>query len=104
MDIPQAGNDKLTRVKINLLYAIKFKICYNSHMQNNINIEFKQSTIDDLVGFSELLNKDVNVIIEEALAQYFESEQKKLIEKGIEEDASMTNLDYDEFWDGLDIG
>jgi predicted transcriptional regulator len=73
-------------------------------MQNNINIEFKQSTIDDLVGFSELLNKDVNVIIEEALAQYFENEQKKLIEKGIEEDASMTNLDYDEFWDGLDIG
>ena len=43
-------------------------------------------------------------MIEEALEQYFENEQKKLIEKGIDEDASMTNLDYDEFWDGLDIG
>ncbi len=73
-------------------------------MQNNIKIEFKQSTIDDLIGFSKLLNKDVNVMIEEALGQYFENEQKKLIEKGLEEDASMTNLDYDEFWDGLDIG
>jgi tRNA A37 N6-isopentenylltransferase MiaA len=73
-------------------------------MKDNIKIEFKQSTIDDLLGFSEILNKDVNTIIAEALEQYFENEQKKLIEKGIEEDASMTNLDYDEFWDGLDIG
>ena len=73
-------------------------------MKNQIKIEFKQSTIDDLLGFSEILKKNVNVMIEEALEQYFENEQKKLIEKGIEEDASMTNLDYDEFWDGLDIG
>ena len=73
-------------------------------MKDTININFKQSTIDDLIGFSEILKKDVNVIIEEALELYFENEQKKLIEKGIDEDASMTNLDYDEFWDGLDIG
>ena len=73
-------------------------------MKDTININFKQSTIDDLLGFSEILKKDVNVMIEETLEQYFENEQKKLIEKGIEEDASMTNLDYDEFWDGLDIG
>ncbi len=73
-------------------------------MKDTININFKQSTIDDLLGFSEILKKDVNVMIEEALEQYFENEQKKLLEKGIEEDASMTNLDYDEFWDGLDIG
>ena len=73
-------------------------------MKDTININFKQSTIDDLLGFSEILKKDVNVMIEDALEQYFENEQKKLIKKGIEEDASMTNLDYDEFWDGLDIG
>ena len=73
-------------------------------MKDTININFKQSTIDDLLGFSEILKKDVNVMIEEALEQYFENEQKKLIEKGIDEDASMTNLDYDEVWDGLDIG
>jgi hypothetical protein len=72
-------------------------------MEETLKIEFKQSTIDDLLGFSEILKKDVNVMIEEALQLYFENEQKKLIEKGIEEDASMTNLDYDEFWDGLDI-
>ena len=68
-----------------------------------IKIQFKQSTVDDLLGFSKLLSKDVDVMIEEALEQYFENEQKKLIEKGIDEDASMTNLAYDEFWDGLNI-
>jgi len=69
-----------------------------------VNIVLKQSTVENLVGFSKLLNKEINVMIEEALEQYFDAEQKRLIEKGIEEDASMTNLDYDEFWDGLDIG
>ena len=73
-------------------------------MKDTIHINFKQSTIDDLLGFSKLLDKDVNIMIEEALELYFEDEQKKLIEKGIEDDATMTNLDYDEFWDGLDIG
>ena len=73
-------------------------------MEDTIKLNFKQSTIDDLLGFSEILKKDVNVMIEEALELYFETEQKKLIDKGIEEDASMTNLDYDEFWDGLDLG
>ncbi|RUM69528.1 MAG: hypothetical protein DSZ08_06285 [Sulfurovum sp.] len=73
-------------------------------MNDTIKIKFKQSTIDDLLGFSKILKKDVDVMIEEALEQYFENEQKKLIEKGIEEDASMTHLEYDEFWDGLDIG
>ena len=72
-------------------------------MGNALNISLTQSTVDDLFAFSELLGKDVNVMINQAIEQYLESEQKKLIEKGIEEDASMTNLDYDEFWDGVDI-
>jgi len=73
-------------------------------MSNALNISLTQSTVDDLFAFSELLGKDVNVMINQAIEQYLENEQKKLIEKGIEEDASMTNLDYDEFWDGVDIG
>jgi len=72
-------------------------------MKDTINIELKQDTVDNLLAFSELLKKDTNKILEEALEQYFESEQKKLIEKGIEEDATMTNLDYDEFWDDVDL-
>ncbi len=72
--------------------------------EETINIHFKQSTLDELLAFSKLLNKDINVMIEEALEEYFEHAQKRLIEKAIEEDASMTNLDYDEFWDGVDLG
>jgi predicted transcriptional regulator len=71
---------------------------------NDFTIMLKPDTVDNLQAFSELLNKDINTMLEEALQRYFEEEQQRLIEKGIEEDASMTNLDYDEFWDGLDIG
>jgi len=73
-------------------------------MNDTLKFELKQESVDNLLAFSELLGKDLNTILEEALQRYFEEEQQKLIEKGIEEDASMTNLDYDEFWDGLDIG
>jgi len=72
-------------------------------MKDTINIELKQDTVDNLQAFSELLKKDINKMLEEALEQYFENEQKKLIEKGIEEDSTMTNLDYNEFWDDVDL-
>lgn len=72
-------------------------------MQKNIKIEFKQTTIDNLTAFSELLQKDVNQILEEALEQYFTSQEEKLLEKGQKEGNMMTNLDYDEFWDGVDF-
>ncbi len=72
-------------------------------MDKTINLQLKQDTVDNLLAFSELLHKDINKMLEEALEQYFDSEQKKLIDKGIEEDATMTNLDYDEFWDGVDL-
>lgn len=70
---------------------------------NDITIEFKQSTVENLQLFSEMLKKDVNTILEEALEQYFESEQQKLMEKNHEDENAMTNLDYDKFWDGVDL-
>jgi tRNA A37 N6-isopentenylltransferase MiaA len=73
-------------------------------MEEQLKFELRPDTVDNLLAFSEMLGKDINTMLEEALQRYFEEEQQKLIEKGIEEDASMTNLDYDEFWEGLDIG
>ncbi|WP_309496295.1 hypothetical protein [Sulfurovum sp.] len=70
---------------------------------NDIKIEFKQSTVENLELFSQMLNKDINTMLEEALEQYFDAEQKKLMEKNINDDNATTNLDYDEFWDGMDI-
>jgi len=70
---------------------------------NTLKIEFKQSTVENLELFSTMLKKDVNVILEEALEQYFDSEQKKLMEKNINDENAMTNLDYNEFWDDMDL-
>ncbi len=73
-------------------------------MQDTINITFKESTVENLQLYSEMLNKSIDTMLEEALEQYFDSEQKRLMEKNINDENAMTNLDYDEFWDGLDIG
>jgi len=70
---------------------------------NNIQLELTYKTIENLETFSQLLNKDINLILEEALRQYFENEEKKILEKNQEDNNMMTNLDFDEFWDGVDI-
>jgi len=73
-------------------------------MEQNIKIELKNTTVENLQDFSTILKKDINTMLEEALEQYFQNEQQKLVEKNQEDENAMTNLDYDEFWDGLDIG
>ena len=70
---------------------------------NDIRIEFKQTTVENLQAFSEILKKDINTMLEEALEQYFQSEQEKLLEKNQDDENAMTNLDYDEFWDGVEL-
>ena len=72
-------------------------------MQNDTIIELKQSTIENLELFSELLDKNINTMLEEALELYFEAQQKMLLEKNLENENIMTNLDFDEFWDGVDL-
>jgi hypothetical protein len=67
------------------------------------NLIINQDNGENLELFSELLKKDKNTIINEALEFYFQEEQKKLLEKNIADENAMTNLDYDEFWDDLDI-
>jgi hypothetical protein len=70
---------------------------------NNINFTLSSNIINNLENFSELLKKDYNVILNEALEQYFINEEKKLLEKNIDGENAMTNLDFDEFWDDVDI-
>ena len=72
-------------------------------MEEHIKLELKQTTVESLKSFSEILNKDINTMLEEALEEYFESEQQKLMEKNQFDENAMTNLDFDEFWDDLDI-
>jgi hypothetical protein len=74
-----------------------------SRSDESIHIELSCDAVENLKLFSELLGKDINSMIDEALTQYFTSEQKRLLEKNIEDDSMMTNLDFDEFWGGVDI-
>ena len=76
----------------------------NSGVSNQeLQIELSYKNVENLKSFATLLNKDVNAILNEALSQYFESEQKKIVEKSQEDESMMTNLDFDEFWDGVDV-
>ena len=72
-------------------------------MENQIHFELRPDVMENLEVFQELLGKDINTIFNEALEQYFENEQRKLMEKGLADENAMTNLDYNEFWDGVDV-
>jgi len=63
-----------------------------------MTITLEQPLSEQLSFYSELLKKEPTTMIQEALEQYFVSEEKRLAEQD-----PMTNLSYDEFWDGLDI-
>jgi hypothetical protein len=70
---------------------------------SDIKFTLSSETIEQIKEFSVILNKDENQILNDALELYFENEQKKLLEKNLESENAMTNLDYNEFWDGVDI-
>ena len=72
-------------------------------MSQDFKLELKSEVVEDLELYSEILKKDVNTMLNEALEQYFENEKEKLLEKNQADENAMTNLDYDEFWDGVDI-
>ena len=68
-----------------------------------MQFKLKSETIKNLEAFSEMLNKSVDKIIEEALEEYFASTQEKLLKDTIEKENAQINLSYDEFWDGVDL-
>jgi hypothetical protein len=68
-----------------------------------MKITITDDNLQNLEAFTQILKKDESTIINEALELYFQEEQKKLLEKSIADENAMTNLDYDEFWDGVDI-
>lgn len=72
-------------------------------MDNDIKFTLDADTVDKLAAFGELLDKDVSTMINEALQLYFETAEEKLAEKDAAERDAMTNLSFDEFWDGVDL-
>ena len=68
-----------------------------------MQFKLKSETVKNLEAFSEMLNKSIDKIIEEALEEYFASTQEKLLKDTIEKENAQINLSYDEFWDGVDL-
>ncbi len=68
-----------------------------------MQIKLDSYIIEQLHSYSELLNKSSDQIIKEALEEYFFKIEQKLLEDSLEKENAMTNLSYDEFWDGVDI-
>jgi len=72
-------------------------------MHETINLQLSPDNIQNLQHFSEILKKDYNRILNEALEVYFDNVQKRLLEKNLDDENAMTNLDFDEFWDGVEL-
>ena len=73
-------------------------------MRNNgMKITINDYNMQNLEAFSEMKKTDMSTLINEALEDYFTNEQKKLLEKNLADENAMTNLDFNEFWDDVEI-
>ena len=68
-----------------------------------MNISINQDNYEKLAEFKEILKKDESTMINAALELYFEQVQEELSQKGTNDENAMTNLDFNEFWDDVDI-
>lgn len=68
-----------------------------------LNFTLDAKMIEALKEYSELLKRPTDIIIKEALEDYFAKVEKELLEKAMADENAITNLSYDEFWDGVDI-
>ena len=70
---------------------------------DSLHFTLDAKTIEALKEYSELLKRSTDVIIKEALEDYFAKVEKELLEKAMADENTITTLSYDEFWDGVDI-
>ena len=72
-------------------------------MNEDFKIVLTTVNIENLELFSKILDKDINKILNESLEEYFDNVQKQLMEKNQQDENAMTNLDFNEFWDDIEI-
>ena len=72
-------------------------------MEREIKIELKRDKVENLELYSKLLKKEINTLLDEALELYFKVENEKLLKRNENDENAMTNLDFDEFWEGVDL-
>jgi len=72
-------------------------------MSQEIKLELKHDKLESLELYQEILKKDINTMLDEALEIYFQIQNEKLLEKNENDENAMTNLDFDEFWEGVEL-
>lgn len=68
-----------------------------------MNISINTENYENLENFKLILKKDESTMINEALEVYFQAQNKILLEKNLDNENAMTNLDFNEFWDDVEI-
>ncbi len=68
-------------------------------MEGSFELRLSAGTMESLELYSKLLDKDYTTMIEEALRGYFEACDEIVGTAG----SAESNLDYDEFWDGVEL-
>ena len=69
----------------------------------NKNFTLNSDNLENLQNFSEILKKDYSTMMNEALEDYFIAAQKQMLEKNLGDENALTNLDFEEFWDDVEI-
>ena len=72
-------------------------------MENKLDFTLDSKLISSLFEYAELLKRPPELLIKEALEEYFVKVEKELLEKAMADENATTNLSYDEFWDGVDV-
>lgn len=68
-----------------------------------IKLELSRNNMDNIEIYSNLLQKSPSNILNEALQIYFDKVEKDLAAQSHDNDGANTNLNFNEFWDGVDI-
>ncbi len=68
-----------------------------------MNISIDTNNYENIINFKKILKKDESTMINEALERYFDTENRKLLEKNLENENAMTNLSFDEFWNDMEL-
>jgi len=78
-------------------------LCTRYRDDEAIHFTLTPERIEALKAYSEILAKDYNTILDEALGYYFDEVERQLVEAQVEGDHAATTLSYDEFWDGVEV-
>jgi len=66
-------------------------------------INISQSDFEGIEHYAKRYQKDYDTVVHEALQFYFEAQEKARLEKELDDARKESNLDYDEFWDGVEL-